>query len=145
IERDNSRDAQDLRAELAWKERDWAAAAALFEKSLGERWKAGGSLAPDEEGKLLRAGVAYSLAGDEPALDRMNGRYQGFFAQARQPEALRVAFGGVGGGPLSAAGFGRSTADSEAFAGWVAKMKQRFRTPVAASTKQAAAETAGRG
>lgn len=152
IERDASKDAADLRAELTWREKDWAAAGAQFEKVLGDRWQADGPLTVEEEGKLLRAGVAYSLAGDETALERMNGRYQRFFAQARNPEALRVALSGVGGGPLSAADFGRSTADSEAFAGWVSRMKQRFREPPAPlpakpapPTKQAAAETVGRG
>jgi tetratricopeptide (TPR) repeat protein len=39
IERDNSKDAQDLRAEVTWKQKNWAVAAPLFEKSLGDRWK----------------------------------------------------------------------------------------------------------
>ena len=48
-------------------------------------------------------------------------------------------------GRLSVADFGRVTADNETFAGWVAKMKTRFKTPrapakPAAPAKQAAAE-----
>ncbi|HEY9219224.1 MAG TPA: endoglucanase, partial [Phenylobacterium sp.] len=62
IERDGSKEAQDLRAEVMWRQKDWAGAAAAFERSLGERWKDPSVLSADEEGRLLRAGVAYSLA-----------------------------------------------------------------------------------
>jgi tetratricopeptide (TPR) repeat protein len=158
LDRDAGRDAQDLRAEIYWKQKGWAQAAALFEKSLGDRWKQTGPLSAEDEGKLLRAGVAYSLAGDDAALARMQQRYSGFYDQARNPEALRVALTGVQQGQLSVGDFGRVTADNEAFAGWVAKMKTRFRdkpaplgppTPPAEAAKpapkQASAATAGRG
>ncbi len=158
LDRDAGRDAQDLRAEIYWKQKGWAQAAALFEKSLGDRWKQAGPLSAEDEGKLLRAGVAYSLAGDDAALARMQQRYSGFYDQARNPDALRVALTGVQQGQLSVGDFGRVTADNEAFAGWVAKMKARFRekpaplgppTPPAQAAKpppkQASAATAARG
>jgi tetratricopeptide (TPR) repeat protein len=127
IQRDKSRDAADLRAEVMWRQKDWAGAALAFEGSLGERWKDPSILSADEEGRLLRAGVAYSLAGDEAALRRLEGRWSGFYEKARNPAALRVALSGAGSGALGVAEFGRLTADNEAFAGWVAKMKERFR------------------
>jgi tetratricopeptide (TPR) repeat protein len=161
LERDTGRDAQDMRAEVYWKQKNWAAAAGILEKSLGDRWKRPGPLAAEDEGKLLRAGVAYSLAGDDASLARMQQRYNGFYDQARNPEALRVALTGVQTGQLSVGDFGRATADNEAFAGWVAKMKVRFRekpAPVGPATppakpaqaaapapKQAAAATAAKG
>ncbi|HEX5378913.1 MAG TPA: tetratricopeptide repeat protein, partial [Phenylobacterium sp.] len=144
IERDTSREGQDLRSEVAWKQKNWPVAAALFEKSLGERWKQPGPLASEDEGKLLRAGVAYSLAGDDGGLARLRQRYQGFYVQAHNPDALRVALSGIQEGQLSVADFGRVTADNEAFAGWVAKMKVRFKerpAPVGA-TRQAVAPPA---
>ena len=99
IERDTGKDAQDLRAEILWKQKNWAAAAPLFEKSLGDRWKTATPLNTDEEGRLLRAGVAYSLAGDEGSLDRLESRYQGFYEKANNPEALRIALSGAPTGP----------------------------------------------
>ena len=127
IQRDNSREAADLRAEIMWRQKDWAGAATAFERSLGERWKDPSILSAEDEGRLLRAGVAYSLAGDEAALNRLEGRWSGFYDKARNPAALRVALGGAGSGALGVAEFGRLTADTEAFTGWVAKMKERFR------------------
>jgi tetratricopeptide (TPR) repeat protein len=131
IERDTGKDAQDLRAEILWKQKNWAAAAPLFEKSLGDRWKTATPLNTDEEGRLLRAGVAYSLAGDEGSLDRLESRYQGFYEKANNPEALRIALSGAPTGRLSVGDFGRVSADNEVFAGWVEKMKGRFKTRAA--------------
>ncbi|MDZ4374600.1 MAG: endoglucanase [Phenylobacterium sp.] len=131
IERDNGKDAGDLRAEILWRQKDWAAAGPLYEKSLGERWKSDTQLGSDEEGRLLRAGVAYSLAGDEAALARLQQRYQSFYEKANNPEALRIALSGVPTGRLSVADFGRVSADDEVFAGWVERMKGRFKTRAA--------------
>lgn len=148
IEPDASPDAQDVRAEIAWKAHDWALAGSLFEKAMAERWKSPQPLRPDEESKLLRAGVAYSLAGDDAALARLRERFGGYFELARNPEALRVAFAGVDGGTLTANDFSRAVADNEGFTGWVAKMKQRFRekpAPVGpAATRTAAAAAPSR-
>ena len=151
IEKDTSKDALDLRADITWKQKDWVKAGPIFEKSLGARFKDPTPLSSEDEGKLLRAGVAYSLAGDDAALARLNQQYQGFYAQAQNPEALRIALSGVSSGRLSVADFSRVSADNESFAGWVEKMKVRFKTapapvgtgkpvaPPASPTKQAAA------
>ena len=128
IERDNSKEGQDLRAEILWKQKDWAKAGPQFERALGQRWKDPAALSAEDEGKLLRAGVAYSLAGDDVALTRLNGEYKGFFDAAHNPAALRIALTGVSTNRLSVADFGRVSADDEAFTGWVEKMKARFRT-----------------
>jgi len=143
--KDVSPSGQELRSEITWKQKDWPAAGASFEKALGDRWKAGGALSSEDEGRLLRAGVAYSLAGDGVSLARLQDRYKGYYDLAHNPEALRVALSGLPSGRLTVADFGRATADSEVFAGWVAKMKQRFRQGAAtppAPLKQAAAAPA---
>ena len=142
---DPSADALDARAEIAWRQKSWAAAGGLFEKLLGERYKAGGLLTADEEGRLLRAGVAYSLAADDVSLTRLRDRFGAYLTQSRNPEALRVALTGVATSRISVADFGRMTADNQAFAGWVAKMKERFRTPPAPLKQASAGAPAVRG
>lgn len=145
LDRDPSREAGDLRAEIVWKQKDWATAGGLFEKGLGDRWKRSDALSSEEEGRLLRAGVAYSLAGDDSALQRLEQRFSGFYETARNPDALKVALTGIPVGRLSVADFGRVTADNEAFAGWVDKMKVKFRqkpAPVGPPTRNAAAPVA---
>jgi tetratricopeptide (TPR) repeat protein len=125
--KDNSKDAQDLRSEVAWRQKNWALAGPLYEKALGERWKNPQALSSEDEGALLRAGVAYSLAGDDKALARLAAQYGRFIPNAHNPDALRVALTGIPDGRLNAADFGRVSADNQAFEGWVAKMKDRFR------------------
>ena len=127
IEKDTSKEGQDLRGEINWQQKDWAKAGPQFEKALSARWKDPTPLSADEEGKLLRAGVAYSLAGDDAALTRLNGQYKAFFDGAHNPEALRIALTGVSTNHLSVADFSRVSADNEAFTGWVDKMKARFK------------------
>jgi tetratricopeptide (TPR) repeat protein len=142
LERETSSDARDLRADIAWRQKDWAKAGPLFEQGLGERWKAGGALSADEEARLLRAGVAFSLASDDAALGRLQQRYNPYLAQARYPDALKVALAGVEAPGVTAADFSRLSADDAAFQGWVVKMKQRLREPPAepvVPTRQAAA------
>jgi tetratricopeptide (TPR) repeat protein len=141
--KDATIEAQEVRAEITWKQKDWPSAGAVYEKSLGERYKTPGALSVEDEGRLLRAGVAFSLAGDDAALSRLAQRYGGFVDQARNPDALRVALSGQATGRLGVADFGRAMADTETFAGWVGRMKQRFRQPppkAPVPTKQAEAE-----
>ena len=71
----------------------------------------------------------------------MESRYAPFLDKARNPEALRVALTGVATGRIGVGEFGRMTADNEAFSGWVARMKEKFRqaAPDTAKTADAGA------
>lgn len=146
IEPDKTPEAREIRAEVAWKSRNWALAGSLFEGALADRWKSPLPLRPDEEARLLRAGVAYSLAGDDASLARLRDRFDGFVDGARNPEALRVAFAAADGGTLTTADFSRAVADNEGFTGWVARMKQKFRekpSPTGAPVRTAENDTRG--
>ena len=100
----------------------------MYEAGLGDRFDdAGQPLAADEEHACCAPRVAYSLAGDDAALARLRGRYQGFVEHARAPDALRVALAGGEDAELSAASFARAASDDQGFEGWVQKMKQRLR------------------
>ena len=148
VETDKSREASEIRAEVAWKGKDWPKAGGLYEAALGDRWKSAAILSADEEGKLLRAGVAYSLADNDPALKRLSDRYRGFVPGARNPDALRVALAGVDEAAVGRVDFSRTTADADTFTGWVARMKQKFRdkpAPVGAPATHQAAVPAAKG
>ena len=124
---DNSADATDARSEIVWRQRNWPAAGAIFEKLLGDRYKVAGPLSAVEEGQLLRAAVGYSLAADDVSLARLRDRWSGFVAGSRNPDALRVALSGLNGGQVSPADLSRIAADNQVFEGWVDKMRARFR------------------
>lgn len=127
LQNDKGADADSIRAEVAWKKHDWGAAGGLFERLLSDRWKLAGPLGPDDEAKLLRAAIAMSLNGDEAGLARMRQRYDGFVAQARSPDALRVALSGMDGAQITSSDFAKTTAENDTFASWVQLMKDRFR------------------
>ncbi|MDR3512935.1 MAG: tetratricopeptide repeat protein [Caulobacteraceae bacterium] len=127
MQADKGPDADAIRAEISWKKHDWSLAGGQFEKLLGDRFKAAGPLGPDDEARLLRAAIGYSLAGDEASLGRLRDRYQGFVAQSRQPDALRVALSGPDKIQVANTDFTRLAAENDTFVGWVQAMKQRFR------------------
>lgn len=126
LETDRSQEAGDVRAEVFWKQKAWAQAGAALERRLGDRWKSKAPLSGEEETRLIRAGIAFSLADDRAALDRLNARWSGFVEGGRSPDALRVALSSPDAN-LSAADYARAAASADTFSGWVAGVKQRFR------------------
>lgn len=119
-------EAQDVRAEIFWKQKNWAQAAALLERRLGERWRDATALTGEEETRLIRAGIAFSLAGDDAALARLGEHFNRFIAAARSPDALRVALA-RNVETITPQQFAEASAQADSFAGWVAAAKKRFR------------------
>jgi hypothetical protein len=146
VGKDATPDADAIRAEVAWRAQNWTQVGALLEKVLGDRWKKPDPLAPEQEAMLLRAGVAYSLANDYTGLARLRDHFNGFVAQARAPDALRVALAGPESMPALTRDFGKFADDSDLFAAWVERMKQKFKdAPSVSSNKLAAVGGAGQG
>ena len=142
---DASPEGRDVRAEVLWKQEKWSEAAALYEARLGDRYKTPAALSADEEARLIRAGVGYSLGHDAGALTRLSRNYRPFVAGARAKSALSIALdAGEGDGP-SAGDFAALTASADTFSGWVAAMKAELRRktggnrPAAPARPQAAA------
>jgi tetratricopeptide (TPR) repeat protein len=143
---DKSAESDDLRADVAWRQRDWKTVGPLMEKRLGDRWKVSGTaLAPEDEARLLRAAIAYSLATDDDSLARLRTRFTPFIETARAPEYLKIALTGVAEASLQPGDFNRVMAESDTFAGWVTRMKQRFRekpSPISKTPMQTASAPA---
>ncbi|MDI7773805.1 tetratricopeptide repeat protein [Asticcacaulis sp. EMRT-3] len=134
-----SPDADDVRADVYWQQQDWAKAAIVLERRLGDRYKSDTPLTQAEEGRLIRAGIAYSQIKDQKSLTRLSNRFGKFIATASSPDALRVALAPLDGGTLSARNFAAAAADTDSFAGWVTGMKQKFRARDDAAAKAAGA------
>jgi hypothetical protein len=116
-----------LLGEIAWRKRDWAAAAPKLEAELGERWRRADPLTPAEQSLLVRAGCAYSLAGDDRSLTRLRQRYGALASRASASAALRVALDGMESGRISPSDFSQAASDDAAFEGWLSDMKKTFR------------------
>jgi tetratricopeptide (TPR) repeat protein len=128
LDRDTTPEATAVRAEVLWKQEDWAGAAAAYDRSLGERWKASTvPLTPAEESLLIRAGVGYSLVNDQGALARLSRDYAPLVPGARSAAALRIALAGPNAGDVNPADIGTAAGGVDTFGGWVTAMKARFR------------------
>jgi hypothetical protein len=68
-------EADHLRADIYWDAQRWPDAAAKAEALLGSRYAGEGSLTDVQRMDLMRACVAYSLAGDAASLERLRTRY----------------------------------------------------------------------
>lgn len=132
---DKGPEATELRALAAWRGKDWPTAGRMAEARLGDRWRDPRPLDGTEAALLLRAGVAFSLAQDDGALTRLRTRYAALADRSAQPEALRVALAGLAETPAAGAGaaVAQASGDAQAFAGWVSRMKARFRQPATAA------------
>ena len=65
---------------------------------------------------------------EQEALARLRQRWTRFVDSAGNPDGLRVALQGLGVESISPSDFGKVSADNEAFSGWIARMKDKFRT-----------------
>lgn len=125
---DASPDAKAVKAEIFWKQENWGGAGALYEAAMGERYRNPAALTQDEEARLIRAGVGYSLARDAASLSRLSRNYRPFVAGARSKVALSIALDGLGAdGVASVSDFATLSASADTFAGWVNEMKAELR------------------
>ena len=72
----NSREASVLRGDIFWKSKNWNNAGTHYEIALGDAWRKGNPLTPDELKIALRASAAYVLSGDKMSSDRFGRRYK---------------------------------------------------------------------
>ncbi|MBI1252300.1 MAG: hypothetical protein GC189_12610 [Alphaproteobacteria bacterium] len=94
VERDASMDAQRVRAEAAWRQRDWTRAAAELNR-LVERIDAAAPL--DAEGRriVLRAAIAMTMAGNDVGVQALYRAHAGDMAGTPEADAFEVVASGV--------------------------------------------------
>lgn len=86
---DEAADTRRLRADIYWESGNWAIAGQKAEELVAARATDPAPLSPDERRELMRAAIAYSLAGDEASLDRLR---QNFAAKMKaSPDASAFA------------------------------------------------------
>ncbi|PVB59299.1 hypothetical protein DCO57_23205 [Labrenzia sp. 011] len=79
-------DVDRLRADTFWAAESWREAGEQFEAMHGSRWSDNIPLDDLERRDILRAGIAYSLAGDQLSLERLQTKYMEKMSDS--PEAL---------------------------------------------------------
>ncbi len=87
---DEAPDARRLRADIHWEAAHWPVAAAKIEELLGDRWQAEPPLTVEERANVMRAAIAYSLAGDDPSLVRIKLHWSGKMNASADASAFAV-------------------------------------------------------
>ncbi|MBI3439945.1 MAG: hypothetical protein HY054_15065 [Proteobacteria bacterium] len=94
VERDHSEDAQRVRAEAAWRARDWERASASLRTLLGMR---NASQPLDEAGRqeVLRLAIALTMSGDDDAVHAVYRQFAGDMAHTDETDAFEVVASGI--------------------------------------------------
>lgn len=132
VERDRSEDAQRVRAEAAWRARDWQRAASELRTLLGARNR---SQPLDEHGRqvVLRAGVALTLAGDEAGVRTLYRDYAGDLANTPEADAFEIVAGGINADGAAIRDVARAVARTDLLGRFIDRMRTRL-TEQAAQT-----------
>ena len=140
VERDRSEDAQRVRAEAAWRARDWQRAAAELRTLLSARNR---SQPLDEYGRqvVLRTGVALTLAGDEAGVRTLYREYAGDLANTPEADAFEIVAGGINADGAAIRDVARAVARTDLLGRFIDRMRARM-TEQAAQTAANNAATA---
>jgi len=87
---DKSTDVARLRADICWRSGNWPLAGHMAEESLSTRWSDSIPLTAEDRQQVMRAAVAYSLADDETALDRMREHFSAKMKNGPDSRAFEV-------------------------------------------------------
>lgn len=94
VERDRSEDAQRVRAEAAWRARDWQRASVELRALLALRTR-GAELDAHGRQVVLRTGVALTLAGNEDGVRALYREYAGDLAGTPEADAFEIVASGI--------------------------------------------------
>lgn len=87
---DQAPDTAQLRADIYWKNGNWAAAAQKAEDALGTSWSDPAPLNDQQRQSVMRAAVAYSLANDETSLERIREHFSAKMKASSDANAFDV-------------------------------------------------------
>lgn len=115
-----------LRADILWSADRYAEAGTAYERMLGARWTDDMPLSDSEQLAILKAGIAYTLAGDRMSVDRLRSKY----TEKMAPTANGSAFDAVTG-PIVASGSDfqsivKSIADADTMRSFLADYRKRY-------------------
>jgi hypothetical protein len=94
VERDRGEDAQRVRAEAAWRARDWERAAVELRALMAMRGR-GAPLDASGRQAVLRTGIALTLAGNDDGVRALYREYAGDMANTDEADAFEVVASGV--------------------------------------------------
>lgn len=116
-----------LRADLLWEGRHWAQAGAAIEAVHGDAWRRRDALGEIARRDILRAGVAFALAGDSAALERLRTRWTPLFEGTPQAALFATVTGRIEAQGTEFRAVVRDVAGYDAMQRFVREYRESFR------------------
>jgi tetratricopeptide (TPR) repeat protein len=138
VERDRSEDAQRVRAEAAWRSRNWERAATELRTLIGMRSRAQ-ALDTHARQAVLRTGVALTLAGNDEGVRALYREYAGDLASTPEADAFEVIAAGVNADGAAIRDVARAVARTDL----LDRFMQRLRENMTAEAPATPASTPG--
>jgi hypothetical protein len=132
VERDRSEDAQRVRAEAAWRARDWTRAGAELRALLGLRERSA-TLDHHARQAVLRGGVALTLAGDEAGVRTLYREYAGDLAGTPEADAFEIVASGVHADGSAIRDVARAVARSDLMERFIDRLRSQMTAEAAAA------------
>ncbi|MEM8987123.1 MAG: hypothetical protein AAGC95_10400, partial [Pseudomonadota bacterium] len=119
-------DIQIQQAEIYWRLEDWSKAGETFEAALGERWRDEAPLNEAERTFALRSAVAYALAGEQAALNRLYAKFSAKMADTTEAGAFDLVSKGVDAGGVRFREIAKEIASLDTLDAFLSGYKERF-------------------
>ncbi|MEQ1708460.1 MAG: hypothetical protein ABL864_09040, partial [Terricaulis sp.] len=132
VERDRSEDAQRVRADAAWRARDWERAAVELRGLLAMRNRSAPLDASNRQA-VLRAGVALTLAGNEEAVRALYREYAGDMVNTDEADAFEVVASGVHADGAAVRDVARAVARTDLLDRFLQRQRTRMTAEAAAT------------
>jgi tetratricopeptide (TPR) repeat protein len=132
VERDRSEDAQRVRAEAAWRARNWERAAAEMRSLINMRNRA---TPLDNHGRqaVLRTAVALTLAGNEEGVRALYREYAGDMANTDEADAFEVVASGVHADGAAIRDVARAVARTDLMGRFIERLRSQMTAEAAAA------------
>jgi len=95
IATDEQPDSRRLRADIYWESANWAVAGQKSEELVAARYADATPLNDAERQDVMRAAIAYSLAGDQPSLDRLREHFAAKMKTSPDASSFAVVTAGI--------------------------------------------------
>lgn len=138
VERDRGEDAQRVRAEAAWRARDWDRAASELRSLLALRTR---GAALDDHGRqvVLRTAVAMTLAGNDEGVRGLYREYAGDMAGTDEADAFEIVASGVHADGAAIRDVARAVARTDLMDRFLQRLRAQMTAQAAASPAPVAA------
>lgn len=132
-------DVDRLRADTFWAAESWRDAGEQLEAMHGSRWSDNIPLDDLERRDILRAAIAYSLAGDQLSLERLQTKYMGKMADSAEAFAFEVVTRPIDAQGVEFLEVANRLADTDSLETFLAEYRRQYMSPDRSPDQSAAA------